>query len=116
MSILIRYVLLFLVVLITRTTLVCAILGGLLATWGYYGYQRIACHPIFQTGNVECTEVSVLAAEHSLVLVQTVLPYQTFVLEHQAALTAYIAVAVGFALLVEIIISIIRIVRRKRAL
>ena len=110
----IRRVLLFLVLLITRAILLCAVLGGLLAAWGYYGYQRIACHPMFQTGNIECDETSVLAAEHSLVLAKAVLPYQTFVLEHQTELTILAGVVVGFALLFEIVVSVARIVRRKR--
>lgn len=104
---------LFLMLLVTRTTLVCAVLGGILATWGYYGYQRISCHPMFQTGNVVCDEVSVLAAEHSLILARMALPYQAFILDHRSELTTFAVVVVSFALLVEIGVIIVKIIGKK---
>ena len=109
-------VLQFLILLITRTVLVLAASGALLAAWSFYGYRHIACHPMFQSGNIVCDEVAALAAEHSVALAQAFLPYQQLALDYRAQLVSIAAVTVGFALLVEILIGLFTIMRRKKTL
>lgn len=106
-------VLRFLLLLSSRTVLIGAVVGGAAAAWGYYGYQRIGCHPMFSSANIECGTVQVMAAEHSLAMARMLAPYQQQLQENQTELMLYGGVAVLWAVVIEVIFGIVAISRRR---
>mgnify|MGYP000267497759 CR=1 FL=1 len=105
----------FLLLLLSRVTLIGAVVGGIAAAWGYYGYQRIGCHPMFSSANIECGAVQVQAAEHSLAMARMVAPYQQQVQDNQAGLMLCAGVAVLSALMIELGLGVFALMRRRRA-
>ncbi len=106
-------VLRFVLLLSARVVLAVALLASLAAAWAYYGYKNIGCHPMFSSSNIECGSVPVLAAEHSLAMVRTVLPFQQDILENQTQLISYASAALGVAILIELVFALIAIVQRR---
>lgn len=107
-------VLRFLLLLSSRTVLIGAVVGGAAAAWGYYGYQRIGCHPMFSSANIECGTVQVMAAEHSLAMARMLAPYQQQLQDNQTELMLYGGVVVLWAVVIEVIFGIVAISRRRR--
>ncbi len=105
-------VLRFVLLLSARVVLAAALLASLAVAWAYYGYKNIGCHPMFSSSNIECGAVPVLAAEHSLVMVRTLLPFQQDILANQTQLISYTAAALGMAILIELVFALIAIIRR----
>ncbi len=105
----------FLLLLASRATLIVAVAVLLAAAWGYYGYQRIGCHPMFSSTDIECGTVQVLAAEHSLALAKTLAPYQQQLQDNQTNLIILAGTAVIGAVVIEVIFGFVAIVRRRRA-
>lgn len=106
-----RYVLL----LFARGVLISAVIGALAAAWGYFGYQRIGCHPMFSSANIECGTLQVLAAEHSLEMVRVLAPYQQQLQDNQTELMLYGGTAVIWAVVIELLFGVFAIMRRRRA-
>ena len=106
-----RFVLLF----FSRAVLIVAVLAGLAAAWGYYGYQRMGCHPMFASANVECGSLQTLSAEHAMAMARAVVPYQQVLRDHQHALVQAAVAALAAAVAIEILFALGRIVGRRRA-
>jgi len=108
-------VLRFVLLLSARAVLIGAIVGAAAAAWGYYGYQRIGCHPMFSSANIDCGTVQVLSAEHSLAMARMLAPYQQQLQDNQAGLMLYAGVAVLSALMIELGLGVFAVMRRRRA-
>ena len=104
----------FLLLLSSRVVLISALLGGAAAAWGYYGYQRIGCHPMFSSANIECGTVQVMSAEHSLAMVRMFAPYQQQLRDNQTELMLYAGAAVIWAIVIELVFGTFAIMRRRR--
>jgi hypothetical protein len=108
--------LIVLLVFSARIILIGAMLAAATAAWGYYGYQQIACHPMFSSSsNVECESVQALSAEHSLAIVKVLAPYQQVLQIHQVEIALWAAVALVWAIVIEVAVGIFAIWRKKRA-
>ncbi|EDM69401.1 hypothetical protein RAZWK3B_11702 [Roseobacter sp. AzwK-3b] len=105
----------FLLLLSSRVVMIGAVLGGAAAAWGYYGYQRIGCHPMFSSANIECGTVQVMSAEHSLAMVRTLAPYQQQLRDNQTELMLYGGIALLWAVVIELAFGVFAIMRRRRA-
>lgn len=105
----------FTLLLCARAVLIAAFVGSLAAAWGYYGYQRVGCHPMFSSANIECGSVQQLAAEHAVIFARWMVPYQQRLLDNQAELTAYLGAAVISSLVIELLFGVFAILRRRRA-
>lgn len=104
----------FLLMFTSRLILTGAILGVSVATWGYYGYTQIACHPMFSSSsNAKCGSVQTLSAELSLEIVKALAPYRQVLFTHQVEIVLWTAFALSWALIVELAFVIFEI-RRKR--
>lgn len=103
----------FVLLLSARVVLAAALLASLAAAWAYYGYKNIGCHPMFSSSNIECGSVPVLAAEHSLAMVRTLLPFQKDILESQTQLISFASAALGAAIVIELVFAVFAIVRRR---
>lgn len=64
-----------------RLVLLAVALSPFAAGWVYFGYQRIACHPMFSSGDDGCDALSAMAAQHATTAGQLVLPYQRLLTE-----------------------------------
>lgn len=64
-----------------RLVLLAVALSPFAAGWLYFGYQRIACHPMFSSRADGCDAVSATAAQHATTAGQLVLPYQRLLTE-----------------------------------
>ncbi|EDM69383.1 hypothetical protein RAZWK3B_11612 [Roseobacter sp. AzwK-3b] len=104
----------FLLLLLSRVTLIGAVVGGIAAAWGYYGYQRIGCHPMFSSANIECGTVQVMSAEHSLAMVRVLAPYQQQLRDNQTELMLYGGIALLWAVVIELAFGVFAIMRRRR--
>src|SRR6056297_3169019 len=105
----------FLLLLSSRVVLISALLGGAAAAWGYYGYQRIGCHPMFSSANIECGAVQVMSAEHSLAMVRVLAPYQQQLRANPTELMLYGGIALLWAVVIELALGVFAIMRRRRA-
>ncbi|EDM69578.1 hypothetical protein RAZWK3B_11797 [Roseobacter sp. AzwK-3b] len=105
----------FLLLLSSRVVLIGGVIGGAAAAWGYYGYQRIGCHPMFSSANIECGTVQVMSAEHSLAMVRVLAPYQQQLRDNQTELMLYGGIALLWAVVIELGFSIVAIIRRRRS-
>ena len=86
-------------------------IGALTGGWLYYGYSRIACHPMFARPELNCDTLTVWAAEHILIAGRLVLPYRQLLTQKQDLLLY----AAAFAFVTALLILVIhRIVRRRR--
>lgn len=107
-------VLRFVLLLSARAVLIGAVVGAAATAWGYYGYQRIGCHPMFSSANIDCGTVQVLSAEHSLAMARMLAPYQQQLQDNQAGLMLYAGVAVLSALMIELGLGVFAVMRRRR--
>ena len=105
----------FLLKLYARIVLIGASAAGFLAAWAYYGYRHIGCHPMFASANIDCGPVPVLAAEHALSIVRAIAPFQQDLLANQDLLVIYAAVALCAAVMIELALAVIAIIRRRSA-
>jgi len=105
----------FLLLLSSRVVLIGGVIGGAAAAWGYYGYQRIGCHPMFSSANIECGTVQVMSAEHSLAMVRVLAPYQQQLRDNQTELMLYGGIALLWAVVIELALGVFAIMRRRRA-
>ena len=105
-----RFVLLF----YSRAVLIVAVLAGLAAAWGYYGYQRIGCHPMFTSANVECGSLQTLSAEHAMAMARAVVPYQQMLRDNQQLLIQALIGALIIAVLIELMFAVVKILQRRR--
>ena len=105
----------FLLLLSSRVVLIGGVIGGAAAAWGYYGYQRIGCHPMFSSANIECGTVQVMSAEHSLAMVRVLAPYQQQLRDNPTELMLYGGIALLWAVVIELALGVFAIMRRRRA-
>lgn len=110
-----RTLIVVLMLISSRMILIGTVLAVSMAAWGYYGYQHIACHPMFSSANIDCGSVQALAAEHSLALVKLLAPYQTVLQDNQTELTLYVGAAVIGAVAIELAFGVFAVMRRRRA-
>lgn len=104
----------FTLLLCARAVLIAAFVGSLVAAWGFYGYQRVSCHPMFSSADIECGSAQQLAAEHAVILARSFVPYQQVLRDNQAELTLYVGVAVISSLVIELVFGVFAILRRRR--
>lgn len=105
----------FVFTLYARLVLIGASAAGFLAAWAYYGYRHIGCHPMFASANIDCGPVPVLAAEHALSIVRAIAPFQQDLLANQNELMIYAAAALSAAVMIELALAVIAIIRRRSA-
>ena len=105
----------FVLLLWARAVLIGAVVAAAAAAWGYYGYQRIGCHPMFSSANIECGTVQVMSAEHSLAMVRVLAPYQQQLRDNQTELMLYGGIALLWAVVIELAFGVFAIMRRRRA-
>jgi hypothetical protein len=107
-------VLRFLLLVSSRAIFICSGVAALAAAWGYYGYERISCHPMFSPSKAECDSVQVIAAEHAMSMVRTLAPLQTMVRDQQVEIVFTFGAVLAWAVSIELIFGVAGVVKRRR--
>lgn len=94
--------------------IVIAGLMGLTGGWLYYGYRSMNCHPMFATSDPEatCNMLVVLASEHVLIVMRTLMPYSQIFTEQRELLILVMTSAIVGAIVTQVAHRIMR--RRQR--
>lgn len=105
----------WIVVFAARIVLLATFLAAITSAWAYYGYQRMGCHPMFSSANIECGPVQARAAEHAVAIAKLLVPYQEVARANQDVLIRSGSIVVLLCVLVEVVHRLAAFFRRRRS-
>jgi hypothetical protein len=86
-----------------RAVFLAVALSPFAAGWVYFGYQRIACHPMFSSDGDGCDAFSAMAAQHATTAGKLVLPYQRLLTENTVEVVIVGVAVLLWAITVEMV-------------